>query len=447
MKKYLVKKLIAGSLVATMAFSMVGCGGSGEDTSTKTPEVATVEDLDGKKISFLTSQGKFFEEYNAMADAMKEKYGCEVEFQVVPDNEYYSLLKVKLSTAEVPDVFEYNYPTHNEELGVAKYCEDLSNESWVDKLINPELVKDKVDGKHYALPKESSSTYMAVYYNKDVLSKCGIEDPHPTTYDEFIGMLDTVKEKAPDVTPLYMTNADTWTTQIFMTAGIPVTLGDRAQDVYDSILSNKSKFTDEPAFTKVLGQFIDLIEGGYVNKDHLSAGYDTAAEKLGTGQVAMYLTIEGCVVDALSKYPDANLGSFVIPFNDTDKLPTGAYVQGLFVPSEGKQVGIAKAFLEAWSSPEIQNIYYETKPGFPALNDTDGGDSAECIQSLVDEYIATGNYVYELNDQMALATPIWPELWNFYIEAASGLKTPEEVFETFQKQYVDYMQQQGVEGF
>lgn len=446
MKRKLVKSLIAGGIVTTMVLTMAGCG-TQKETSKEPAAAATVEDLKGKKISFLTSQGKFFEEYNTMAAAMKEKYGCEVEFQVVPDNEYYSLLKVKLSTAEVPDVFEYNYPTHNEELGVAKYCEDLSDQPWVEKLINPDLVKDKEDGKHYALPKESSSTYMAVYYNKDVLSSCGIEDPHPTTYQEFIDILDTVKAKAPDVTPLYMTNADTWTTQIFMTAGVPVTLGDNASNVYDSILKNETKFTDVPAFTDVLSDYVDLINGGYVNEDHLSAGYDTAAEKLGTGQAAMYLTIEGCVVDALTKYPNANLGSFVIPFNDVDMLPTGAYVQGLFVPSEGKQVGIAKAFLEAWSSPEIQNIYYKTKPGFPALNDTDGGESAECIQSLVDEYIATGNYTYELNDQMALASAIWPDLWNYYVEAASGVKTPEEVFETFQKQYVDYMQQQGIEGF
>ncbi len=61
--------------------------------------------------------------------------------------------------------------------------------------------------------------------------------------------------------------------------------------------------------------------------------------------------------------------------------------------------------------------------------------------------IATGNYTYQLNDQMAAASAIWPDLWNFYVEAASDVKTPEQVFEAFQKQYVDYMQQQGIDGF
>ncbi len=470
MIKIQLKKVLATSLAVVLTTGLCACGSTAEESTTTSAaqtEVVSAEAetagttaateaatgttdysiLDGKTISFLTCQGKFFEEYNTMAAAIKEKYGCDVEFQVVPDDEYQSLLKVKLSTSEVPDVFEYNYPTQNADIGASQYCVDLSGEAWTSRLVNPELIKDPNDGKLYALPKESSSSYMAVYYNKQILADCGITDPHPTTYQEFLDILKAVKEKGNGVIPFYETNADTWTTQIFMTCGYPVALGDQAEPTFQKLLKNEIKWTDVPEFQEILTQYDALITDGYVNDDHLSVGYDTAAEKIGTGEAAMYLTIEQCAADIIAKYPDCELGSFVIPYGDNDVLATGAYVQGLFVPSAGSQVDVTKAFLEAWSSPEIQNLYYTTKPGFPAFNDVDGGKVVECVQSLVDNYISTGNYIYQLNDQMSQCSTIWGDLWNYYVETVSGTKTPEEVFTTFQKLYVDYMQQQGVAGF
>lgn len=462
MKKKVVQKLIAIGLASTMVVSMAACGSAEKkeanqttkESETKeqgkeTGEEASVKDsvLKGKTISFLTCQGKFSDQYKTMADAIEKEYGCHIEFQVVPDDDYQSLLKVKLSTSEVPDVFEYNYPTQNADIGAADYCEDLSNEVWVSRLVNESLIKDANDGKLYALPKESSSSYMGVYYNKDVLEACGITDPKPATYDEFLTILQTIKEKGNGVIPFYETNADTWTTQIFMTAGYPIALGDKAKQTFTDLLSNKTKWTDVPEFQDVLQKYIDLKEKGYINEDNLSVGYDTAAEALGTGKAAMYLTIEQCAADVISKYPNAKLGSFVIPFGDYDMLATGAYVQGLFVPKAGKQVDVVKEFLSVWSMPEYQNLYYQTKPGFPAFSDVDGGKVPECVQSLVDNYIKTGKYVFQLNDQMAECSTIWTDLWNYYVEAISGQKSATDVFTTFQKQYVDFMNQQGATGF
>ena len=48
---------------------------------------------------------------------------------------------------------------------------------------------------------------------------------------------------------------------------------------------------------------------------------------------------------------------------------------------------------------------------------------------------------------MAKAASLFPDLWNYYIEAVTGTKTVDEVFEAFQKQYEDYMKQQQAPGF
>ena len=97
--------------------------------------------------------------------------------------------------------------------------------------------------------------------------------------------------------------------------------------------------------------------------------------------------------------------------------------------------------------PKYQNMYYEANPGYSAFNDVDGGEATPCVQSIVEEYINSGNYVYELNGELADANGCFNDLWNFYVEAAAGEKEAESVWEDFQWVYEDYMAQQGFEAF
>ncbi|HIQ97898.1 MAG TPA: extracellular solute-binding protein [Candidatus Limivivens merdigallinarum] len=457
-----MKKCVKSVLSVTMAASMVcamalPAGASENETETEavteaaeasTEAVAEADYsiLEGKTISFMTSQSKFFDAYQTMADAIEADYGCTVDFQVVPDDQYTSMTNLKLSTGEVPDVFEQNYPTQNATINVYEYCEPLDDQPWVSRLVNPDMLKDKKDGKMYALPKESSSGYQVVYYNKALLESCGITDPNPQTYDEFLEILQTIKDNS-DAAPFLQTNKDNWETQIFMTGGIPVMLGDRGAEVYEQLLNNEITWSDIPEAQDVLQRYIDLYEAGYVNEDNLSVGYDDAAQIMADGKAAMYLTVDQWATDFTHNYPDVELGSFVIPFGDEPILPMGNYVQGLFVPKAGSQVDVAKTFLQVWSLPKYQNMYYEENPGYPGFTDVDGGEATPCVQSIVDTYVSSGNYVYELNGELSDANGCFNDLWNFYVEAAAGTKTADEVWEDFQPIYEDYMYQQGFEAF
>lgn len=401
------------------------------------------ERLKGKKITYLTSQNKYCDEYSLMAAAVREIYGCDVEFQVVPDNEYASFLRLKLATTEVPDVFEYNCPSQNQEIQASLNCVDLSREPWVSRLVDPDVVKDPDDGNIYAMPKESAAGFMAVYYNKRILKNCGIADPHPKTYLEFLDILETVKEKGEGVIPFYETNADVWTTQIFMAGGYPAALYDRAENTFARLRKNELKWTEVPEFTNILTLYQNLIKDGYVNKDQASVGYKSAVEMLGTGKAAMYLSTELCALEVASKYPSCELGAFVIPYEDRDVLPVSKSVTGLFIPIEGVQTEISKLFLEVWSLPEIQNIYFFRQRGFTAFTDTKGGKILDCLQKLTDEYVLTGNYIYQMNDQMPDNNLIFEELWKEYSQVASGDITPAAALKNFQYIYEDYLETQG----
>jgi len=296
-------------------------------------------------ISYLTSTAKFKEVQKDMADQLKKDENITVEFQVVPDDQYQTLVKSKLAAAEVPDVMDFDAPTGDAILGANKNMVDLSKEAWVSRLSNEKLIKDPKDGKIYSLPRDSSSFFGACYYNKKVLSGLGINNPQPKTYKEFLDILETIKTKGNGVIPFYGSNKDNWTTQIFMTLGFPVALAPNDKATWEKLLTNKIKWADVPEFKDILNDYNDLYKKGYVNKDNLTASYDMAKEAVATGKAAMMLNGEWAATDIMLKWPNTDLGAFIVPFKDKDIMGSGAYVQGIFVPKNGKQVEETKRFL------------------------------------------------------------------------------------------------------
>lgn len=433
MKRKWLSMLLAAAMLGTL---LIGCAGNTENNQGKEEEIT---------ISYMIAQSVFQEYHTEMADKLKENENITVDYQVVPDAQFDSLLRTKIATGEVPDVFETNVPSGVYIYGVENMV-DLSEEPWVERLVNPELLKYS-DGGIYGLPKESSSFFGACYYNKQVLEDMGIVDPNPKTYQEFLDILDKIKEEGDGVTPIYMTNGDHWTTQIFATLGFSVATYPDDEQIYKDLLANEKKFTDVPEFERILTDFVGLYESGYVNENHLSAKYEQAQEAVATGTAAMFLCGEWFVTDLHTQYPDVEIGSFVIPFADKDMLGTGQFVNGVIALKEGGQVDNVKHFLNLWAQPEYRDLMFAKNPGFPGLTDIDGGDVEPSVQELVDEYIVTGNYTYQINDTMAECGSIWPELWQYYVEAIMGEKTPREVLEAWQEKYEDFMSESGYEGF
>lgn len=450
------------SLILALSLILSACGQventDTDDSKDGTDEITTDEDAETpvdedeiKKISILTSQGSYFEnQHGPMSEKMKELYGYEIEWQVLPDDQYYVLVKSKVATGEVPDIIEYNTPSNNIELNAHEKVVPLDDEPWVDRLVNPDLLADPDDGKIYAQPRESGTFFGGVYYNKSVLEELGVSTEQPETMDELVERMHEVKDKSNgEITPLYMSNApaEGWTTQIFMTLGYSVYNYPNDGEIYEQLLNNELTFPEAPGFVEVLTQFKSFFEEGLVNEDHLSADYDSAQEAIGSGSAAMVFHGEWFPSLVNERYPETELGSWVIPYNDNLIMGTGAYVRGMFVMKDGDQVETTLDFLDKWSQPEIQNIFYETRPGFSAFNDVDGGEVDPSVTNLVENYLETGKYTYQINDPMGVASSIWPELWKLYADILASDREPIDILEEWQVIYEDYMKQMEQPGF
>ena len=67
---------------------------------------------------------------------------------------------------------------------------------------------------------------------------------------------------------------------------------------------------------------------------------------------------------------------------------------------------------ELWSTPDYGNLYYENRPGFPALGAIDGGETPDYLVGINDRYIATGNTIEEFNTVVPQgATAMQNHLW------------------------------------
>jgi len=369
-----------------------------------------------------------------------------IDLVTLPDVQAEPVIRVKLATNDPPDFFITNSPQSVGAYNAPQTCIALDDQPWVPRLAAPDLLRYKGDGKIYAMPtRESSSFFGGAYYNKKLMEECGIYDPEPKTFNEFLGILETIKKAGK--TPIYMTDSDGWATQVWTTIGWGVALDDRKDTIYDQLNSNKIKFADIPELVTILQQLGDLYKAGFVNEDHMSQVYDTAKVAIGEGRAVIAIQGEWFATDLNAIYSDVELGSFAIPFLDKLMIANGAYVTGWFVP-KGKNSDKALEFLNFWSQPEYQNMIFKETPGFPGFIDADGGEVLPSIRNLVDKYVATGKYTPEFDAYFDFVRPIMNDyLFGNIQEVAAGSKTAREALMDWDSKFAQFMKDKEVPGF
>ena len=285
-----MKRIVLGLCVLCLAFGLPFANGEKEGGG----KTKTVE------LSMMIPQGSWRDVYADMAAAVKADTGYSVEFQVIPDDQFYPLLQTKLATGEVPDLVKHNIPTNNTEMSANQTMVDLSNEPWISRLVNPNILKDPQSGKIFALPIESSSFFGGIYYNKAVLKKLGISEKQPATWNELLNVLRKIKQSGTGIVPVACSEKDSWTTQVFTTLGFPVAVAKKPQ-IWDQLLTNKIKWSQVPEFKTILDRYTMLFKEGLVNDNHLSFSYDMAKEAVATGKAAMMINGEWIVSDMMAK--------------------------------------------------------------------------------------------------------------------------------------------------
>ena len=152
-----------------------------------------------------------------------------------------NLVKTRLSTGDMADLFEYNSGSLLQAIAPEKNLVPLDDQPWAGDLDDNFKNSASVGGKVYGAPWGAFTTG-AVLYNRAVYAKVGLQVPK--TWADF--MANNAKIKAAGIDPVIQSYQDTWTSQLFV-------LGDfhnvsaAEPDFAAKYTKNQAKYATSPA--------------------------------------------------------------------------------------------------------------------------------------------------------------------------------------------------------
>ncbi|WP_340004813.1 ABC transporter substrate-binding protein [Paenibacillus sp. FSL K6-0276] len=370
MKKMNAKVWMTSLLVLCFVVALAACGsGSGNKPSptnnnTQAPEGAdTGGDKKNVTLTFVSSQNwmnKGSKVDSELIEAFTKETGINVDLQVVPDDQYTNVLKTKMASGEVPDIFMVGAGAGAQKYLPEKYFADLSNEEWVGRYApyakTGTTINDKVSGFM-----TWNVDGWGILYNVELFKKYDLSVPK--TMDELMQVSDVLKENGVE-TPLYMLGKEAWYWAVWFSQ-----FGPKAEQanpgLYDKLNNQELKFADVKEFETFLTEYKTLYDKGYFGKNSLSNPWDSGYEAMGTGKAAMLLMYQSYQSEVAEKYPDSKATEwemFPIPLAGNDMYSHSAGGNMRVAYKDSKNLDSVKKFFDFLAKPENLNTFYDGRP-------------------------------------------------------------------------------------
>jgi len=356
-----------------------------------------------------------------------------------------NLVKTRLSTGDMNDVFLYNSGSLFQALHPDSQLQPLTDESWV-KDITDDFKKSVSTSKGtYGAP-TATSFNGGIMYNKKVYEKLGLSVPK--TWSEFIS--NSEKIKAAGIVPVIQSYGDTWTSQLFVLADF-ANVNATDPKWADDYTANKSnaKYSKQPAlegFTHTQ----EVFDKGLMNKDYASLTNVNALKMLATGEGAQYPMITAVISNVLQSNPDQinDIGYFAMPADSGEPHATVWEPAAAYIPktTTGDKLAAAKklvAFINSPTGCDIQNSA-GTPAGPFAISTCTVPDNAPAL--VKDEL----KYQDDKKTGLALEflSPIkGPNLEKILIQVGSGISTAQQGAGLYDQDVKAQAQQLGIKGW
>ncbi|OPH60286.1 ABC transporter substrate-binding protein [Paenibacillus ferrarius] len=298
------------------------CGSSGTTTSDPAPSAgaastkAPAKAAEPVTITFMHFKSDVTDGIQKIVDQFeKQNPTIKVEVQPVKYDDYYTLLKTKMASGDVIDIFTLNAGSQTKLFADGGYLMDISDQPFM-KNFEPNVIKEQAtDGKNYLMPVNSSP--IAVFYNKKIFKDLNLEIPK--TYDALMAAAKKIKDSGK--TPFALGWKDAWTLKMWEERDFPSNTGLVANqpDFFSKIEKGTAKFADNPAVKTTIEHVKQLYD--YGNKDQLGVDYNGAVDLFAKGDAAMMYMGTWPLADLEKKNPDLynnNLGYFPYPFSNDE---------------------------------------------------------------------------------------------------------------------------------
>ena len=434
-------------LVMALALSMLmtgitGCGSKSAESAAPAGEVkaeaeavkeetpaedAAEEDI---TITYMASQDWVQDAEMELGKKFTEETGIKVDYQIVPSDQYESLLMTKLNTGECADLFggqssQFSIVT---QFNVEKNAVDLSSESWAANVDPAAAAELSVNGKLYGQPVQDVSAVWALAYNRALFEELGLEIP--TTYDELCSVCDKLMEAG--IIPIYECVSDGWLHTLWLENAVAAT---KANGAYPEALNNNTDtFAGNEQMKTILTQIKDMVDRGYWGDNYMSNQHADAAASIASGEYAMVVYNQGLgtEVNAIDSSFDAdNIGYFVMPLCDNQSLNVNYCGPSRFIYSGSENVEAAKKYLEFMASEESLAYMTENVGKFNQLPYTNAPSAySDVVQEFYDRY---PEKVAVFQASVKYFNPQWMDMGANISAMLLGEMTPDEVLAEIDK--------------
>ncbi|WP_419872794.1 ABC transporter substrate-binding protein [Candidatus Pristimantibacillus sp. PTI5] len=441
-KKRWVSLLSTILVVATV--SACGNGNSNENSGSDVGQSANAE----KEVTLTLLTGStqdHVDTANALIEGFKKvKPNITIDLESSPGGtEGDNLVKTRLATGDMADIFIYNSGSLMKALNPEKNMLDLTNETLMANVIDTYKPTVSVNDKVYGIP-VGSTVAGGWFYNKKVYADLGLEVPK--TWAEL--MENNEKILAAGITPVIGSFKDTWTSQIVVLADF-YNVQAQVPTFADDYTAHKATNANTPAALRSFEKLQELNDKGFYNKDKLATTYDAGMKMLAEGKGAHYPMLSLATPTMAQNFPDLieNIGFFAQPSDDASQngltvwMPTSAYIY-----KESEHIEEAKQFLAYIASVEgTEAITAISKPVGPYLiNDAVIPDDVPTLVKEMLPYFDSGKTAPALE----FVSPIkGPSLEQLTVEVGAGIKKAQEGAAAYDKDVEKQAKQLGIEGW
>lgn len=361
--------LCVGAMTATM---LAGCGGGGSEEENTEQQASSgpydeqaIENAGDITITMMVSgvatENDF--ETEVLPELVKEKWpNVTLEVTKLPDDNYYTTLKSRLSSGECPDIIltQPMYAGANScyTLAEAGYLAPLNDLKWAENMSDLAAVTYEDD----IVTCTAGVSILGTYYNKDMFAECGITE-EPQTWDEFLDVCETLKENGHQ--PIIMGDKDMYVMQFGLYQIACNEIYSQNADYDEQLRTGDTSFTDEGTWDKVLEMYNELYDKGYIDSSQtLGIGASQAIQAFIDGEAAM--TFDGSFnAPALLAEGAAGAferGYFPIPSESGDNYTATCLSAGYSIYSGSEYVDECKELLDYWfdGSSDIWQAYLAT---------------------------------------------------------------------------------------
>lgn len=359
-----------------------------------------------------------------------DKTGNKVELVAIPSDGFETQTLTRWAAGERPDIMEYHANQGFFALNPEENLQDLSGEAFVQKAPSLYPTLGTYKGKTYAAITSFPQVF-GLYFNKQVLADAGLEPPQ--TIADLMTICTTLKEKAPDVAPIWENGGSVWPPQI-----IPAMhMADSDPALEQDVLDKKMSLADpDSPYVLAMTAYDELLKAGCFNADVTTAKFEDGIKAVAEGRAAMialppFVDMFNAALGDDPAAADSTIG-FAFPSSKGPRAwwipsPTGSY----FAPKTGDPAHEAAAldFIRYATGEGYQQTIDESKT-FPVL---EGATSPTDAQGLTLEL----KQAFDTNSGLGWGSTFPPGIQFDRIMSSliSGQATPAELGEQIQLQF------------